>query len=360
MISSVDLSEEIVGRAEEIKKIEEVIERLQAKEVSRKDSKTMMVLMGPQGMGKSLLIDFSTALARDKGHTVLTSKGSPVNSSSILHIWRPIVMDLFGLGLIFSKPKSDWPNEEKLVELLESQLDSTSVHYVPLFSHVLPISIEDNELTRSIVGKKRLQLLSTQICNIIYSRARESPLMIVLEDLQYFDSVSLDLLLELASNVRPFVLVLSSRPFVDQVPEQVEKLMNVHNLQLVQLSSLSVKDCEKLVIRRLQLRVGSLPSELMRILPQAQGNPLYTQEMAFGLLECGAISVSDDASALSINQPLDHDIELSTTIHAVIRSRIDRLSATSQMVLKIGLFFLFILLSSPLSFFDQLSSSSSS
>ena len=83
------------------------------------------------------------------------------------------------------------------------------------------------------------------------------------------------------------------------------------------------------------LGVVSLPSPLAETIKEAAGNPFVVEELIYLLRDEGAISVAGGRCLVSPDVELDK-IVLPTTAQGVIISRIDQLSPSEQMVLKVA------------------------
>ena len=81
-----------------------------------------------------------------------------------------------------------------------------------------------------------------------------------------------------------------------------------------------------------------LPKELYSLISKADGNPLFCEELAFGLLESKAITIADGQCVLSDGFENKESIACRNyTIESLINTRIDTLPVHAQTVLKIGM-----------------------
>ena len=202
---------------------------------------------------------------------------------------------------------------------------------IPVLSPLLDIPIEDNAFTGALEPKDRRNVLTAILEECLKSAAAEAPLLVVLEDLHWIDALSHDLLETLArvSAKLPVCFVLAYRP-----PETVRLLApRVESLPfftLVTLDKLTAAEAEQLIRAKLaQLlpaRTGALPQALVaQLTARTEGNPFYIEELLNYLHDRGINPY--ETSALSA-------LELPSSLHTLILSRIDRLSELEKVTLK--------------------------
>ena len=78
-------------------------------------------------------------------------------------------------------------------------------HYAPLLDVILPIPIPDNELTSAMTGRDPRGNIRELLTRLLSHEAAQAPLLIVMEDLHWFDSASWALLVDVQQKVRPDV-----------------------------------------------------------------------------------------------------------------------------------------------------------
>src|SRR5262249_15129607 len=115
--------------------------------------------------------------------------------------------------------------QNSVVEKL-ARIDPDLARYAPLVDVVLPISIPDNELTSTMSGEVRGGNVREVLTQVVTFEASQSPLLIVLEDLHWFDSSSWALLVDVQQKVRPLCLALNTRPLSDPVPVQFKQIVD--------------------------------------------------------------------------------------------------------------------------------------
>ncbi len=164
--------------------------------------------------------------------------------------------------------------------------------------------------------------------------SREQPLLLVLEDMQWADAWTREVVRRLASGIatKPIVLLLLYRP-------GYEPPKTSHEIAMTELGPGAVRQL-------LRAHLGSVDGELELLVRQrADGNPFYVEELIRHMIECGILTASGDGHLLT-RTPTAED--LPKGVESLIAARLDRLSAktrrVSQLASVIGRNFLFHLL----------------
>jgi predicted ATPase len=169
------------------------------------------------------------------------------------------------------------------------------------------------------------------------SSAQQKRVVLIVEDLQWIDASSMQLLAavaaETSANTKGILIVLSQRS-PPQHPHymQLLQLTGVEELKLVPLSD---SDCRQIACSTLGVDVSSWLPELDKPLQKAHGNPLFAMEIAYSLRESKVIDVQN--GKLVLNSKLESaGIEIPETVEGMIGSRIDQLPSGPQLLLKVA------------------------
>lgn len=278
------------------------------------------------GLGKSRLVAEVIRLAHKRG---FTGYGGACGSSGIntpYLAWKPIWQAFFDVD-------ANAPLRRQIRHLEDEIEDRTPlrVQAIPVLSPLLDIPIDDNDFTRTLEPKDRRNLLTAILEECLKSAAAEGPQLIVLEDVHWVDALSHDLLeaLARASAKLPVCFVLAYRtPEVLRL--QAPRVESLPYFTLVTLDKLTFAEAEQLIRAKLaQLfpaRGGALPQLLVTHLTnQAEGNPFYIEEL---------LNFLHDRGINPYEQAALNALELPSSLHALILSRIDRLSETEKVTLK--------------------------
>ncbi len=151
---------------------------------------------------------------------------------------------------------------------------------------------------------------------LLEDSARERPLVVVFDDLQWAEPKFLDLIEHVADLSRdaPILLLCMARPdLLDLRPAWAGGKINATSLLLEPLSgSESAEMVEALV-------GGLSASARQRVVVAAEGNPLFVEEMIALVRESG-----------------DENVRVPPTIHALLAARLDQLDGPERQVLERG------------------------
>ncbi len=228
---------------------------------------------------------------------------------------------------------------------LEAQLaaiDERLVPRVPLLGAVLNLPLPDNELTETFDAKLRKTSLEALLADCLRARAREAPIMLVLDECHWIDPLSHDLL-EIAGRLSarlPILVVTAYRP-----PElhrfaaaaegageagglRVSRLPNFHEIRL---TGFTPAQAEELIGLKLEQFFGSrfaVPADLVRrVTERAEGNPFYIAELLNYLQDRG-IDPHDTAALAQLDLP--------ASLHRLILARIDQLTDSQRTTLRVA------------------------
>lgn len=273
-----------------------------------------ITLTGPPGVGKSRLRHELLRRLRssDLVLRVLSASCDSQRFGASYGLLRQLLRSIFGLNENDSV-------EERRAKLVRSPLnpwprrDSESL--LPFLGELCGISFPDDENPALRAARREPQQMSEQIVRafveFIGSLALQQPLLIVLDDLQWCDTLSIKLLEQTLRTLhdRPFVLLAFARP---EVEARFPNLWTGIG-QRIRLAGLSRKASERIVFHALGTNT---PVEVVtRIVNLADGNALFLEEL-----------IRAAASPSGAPQP--------ETVVAMLQSRIGRLPAFQRLVLR--------------------------
>ncbi|HEY7179531.1 MAG TPA: tetratricopeptide repeat protein [Gaiella sp.] len=278
------------------------------------------------GVGKSRLVAELVRTARRRGERVVVGECHAYGATTGYLAWREIWRTLLGL--------SDDDSEDAQVTRLAEELravDSALVPRAPLLEPVLGLTLPDNDLTASLDAKVRKASLEGLLVTCLRARAARRPLVVVLEDCQWLDELSRDLVVEVCRAIASerVLVVLTYRPHSDVGDHfGVEQLpyFDEHALTL-----LGDDEIGHLVAAKIAQILGSevTPSEALVSLVgrRAEGNPFYVEELLNYLV--GRHVDLDDEAAIA-------GVELPDSLHTLVLSRIDTLAERPRSTLKVA------------------------
>lgn len=302
----------LVGRSAEIDAL------LGLAEQARQGRGQVAAIMAEAGMGKSRLVDEAVRLLGERGLRTYTGAAAAIGSAASYLVWQGVWSTLLGV-----------PAEGDPVPCLERALadvDPTLLPRLPLLSVVIGVAIEANELTGAFDAKLRKSSLESLLMSYLSARAANEPLVLLLEDCHWMDSLSADLLEVIARTVAalPVLVLLTYRPGSFAAPA-------VAHTTMFALDRLDPESSRQLVITRLEELYGpgtQAPAQLVaRLIERAEGNPFYLLELVNYLHAEGAdIFGASEADSL----------QLPASLSALVLSRIDTLAESPRRTLKVA------------------------
>jgi predicted ATPase len=302
-----------------------------------------VIIEGEAGIGKSRLVADLLEQAQALDVTYLIGGGDAIERSTPYHAWRPLFRQLFNLD---TRSKANTiARRTQVLSLLPAAPEL--LRLAPLLNAVLPLSLQENNLTREMTGQVRADNTCDLLLNLLQAAVAQSPTLIILEDAHWLDSASWALTRLVSQQVRPVLLIIVSRPMADPLPTEYHQLLQASSVQQLRLEALSSEEILTLICQRLGVKTLPQPITAL-ILAKAEGHPFFSEELAYALRDAGVIRIAEgECQPVSEVEAFDA-VTLPDTIEEVITSRIDRLSSPQQLILKvasvIGHTFLFDLL----------------
>ncbi len=279
------------------------------------------------GMGKSRLVAEVIALATKRDLIGYGGECQSYGTNISYLVWRPIWQAFFNLD-------PTWDLDDQISEL-ESWLeliDPALVPRLPLLGTVLNLSIPDNDLTSTFDAKLRKTSLESLLVDCLRSHARITPLLLVFEDCHWLDPLSHDLLEVIGRAIvdLPVMMVMAYRPTdVDRLQaSRVEQLAYFTEIRLVDFTP---QEAERLIGLKLEQFFGDQtdvpPTLLERITTRAQGNPFYIEEL---------LNYLQDQNFDPHNSKALKQLDLPTSLHSLILTRIDQLTEHQKSTIKVA------------------------
>ena len=307
----------MVGRETQLAYVKEALQ------TARTGQGQIVALVGEAGVGKTRLLAESIRAATQEEFVGLGGECESFATETSYLVWQPIWRGFFDID-----PSWSLPEQIRALETQLSQIDPGFVPRLPLLEAVLNIPIPDNELTQSFDAKLRKTSLEALLVNCLQARASQTPLLIVLEDCQWIDPVSHDLLEVIGRAVAgfPVLIILTMRP-----PEierlQDAKVSKLANYTEIRLQAFDEADAQKLIhlkLEQFQIKSAAFPAKIVkRIIDRAEGNPFYIEELLNYLF-----NQKDTGKSLTF--------ELPTSLHSLILSRLDQLTESQKTTLKVA------------------------
>ncbi|MFN8485837.1 MAG: tetratricopeptide repeat protein [Anaerolineae bacterium] len=289
-------------------------------------------LTAEAGMGKSRLLAEVIRQAAGRGFVGYGGAAQSFGAKNSYLAWTPIWQAFFGLD-------SAAPADEQIQTLAErlTLLDPALLPRLPLLGIVLNLPIPDNDLTRSLDAKLRKTSLEALLVDCLRARVRgadsgRAPHMLILEDTHWLDPLSGDLVDVLGRAIAdlPVMVVLSYRPpEIDRL--QAPSVSLLPHFTEVALQDFSPDEARQLILLKVEQLTGAQaavpPAFVEQLTARAQGNPFYIEELINYLNDRGIEPT--DVQALA-------GLDLPTSLHSLILSRIDQLTESQKITIKVA------------------------
>src|SRR4051812_19254553 len=272
---------EIIGRREELLAFDRFLEAVPAGEQA-------LLLEGDAGIGKTALWQEGNRLARERGFRVLTSR----SAHSETQIAFATVGDVFAPAV-----------EETLPRLPPVQRGA----------------LETALLMRDPDGPPpQVRLLGLALLSVVRALARDGPLLVGIDDVQWVDASSAEVLTFVLRRLEgePVGVLATVRGQPVEVPLELDRAFG--GFQRLGIEPLSVGAIHRLLWSRLALNLTR--PELMRLHEISGGNPFYALELGRAIAR-GAIRV-DGA-----------DVTLPESLSALVTKRLRALPARARTTL---------------------------
>ncbi|WP_424985564.1 AAA family ATPase [Microbulbifer sp. S227A] len=278
------------------------------------------LLVAEAGIGKSRLIAELVERISESPHEVIELACHPQFANSALRPFKSLAERLFG----WSRSDDAQTRFATLRNYLERHNMASETE---IFASTLGLPAEG--LYQPPTESPQIQRagLARGLARLLAGRATATPLLILFEDLHWADSTTLEVLEPLLAGLRdaPVFHVATTRT--------VEGLALAQDagVKLMHLTGIS----GEAAIQLTQSLTGgkSLSTELAaHILSQAEGNPLFLEELTKSLMESEAIS--EENGVLQVKRSLTES-EIPTTLQDSLMARLDRV-ATAKELAQIG------------------------
>ncbi len=292
----------------------------------------IVAITAAPGLGKSRLLVEAVRLLRERGVRTFEGEAQAFGTPTSYSVWHDIWAGALEIDSL-SPPEQQQAQARERVVALDPSLGPR----VPLLSAALGLAIPDNELTASLSPKLRKASLEALLISLLRLLVRDGqPLVFILEDAQWLDPLSVDLLHELArSSVDLPVLILvaerSDAPADESGSAVTGPLRDLASFSEIMLGELDRSACRDIVVAKLA-QLGEARDEvpealLTLVLERAEGNPFYLEELLTYIHSQG-VDPSDPAALAAVEVP--------DSLHSLVLSRIDTLAEDPRRTVKVA------------------------
>jgi class 3 adenylate cyclase/tetratricopeptide (TPR) repeat protein len=324
----------LVGREAERARLAGALDRLLAGAGDPSGPVRVLVLEGEAGAGKSRLVAELADQAAAAGVPLLAGAGDAVERNTPWHAWR----ELFARLAPFDARDRD-DRRRAVLELLGP--DPALTDLVPLLNPVLALDLPETAATAELGGQGRAAGARDLLIRLLRA-VLDGPAVLVVEDAHWLDSASTGLVLALSRERLPVLLVVATRSpgdagtLADDLAwGAYRRLLRAPDVERLVLDRLSREAVAALVGQR--LGTEEVPEVLVRLVEdKTEGNPLFTEELTFALRDAGLVRVVDGKVELVSEVGDVLESRIPQTVHGAVTSRIDRLTPTQQLTVKVA------------------------
>lgn len=321
--------ERLVGREAELAEAQVVLDQAAG------GKGRLLALSGESGIGKSLL---AAALVRRwvaAGYQAIGGSGQPFARQTPYMPWRSVLAALCGLegG---ADPATQIETLVRVLAGLPTPSDEPDrwLLRLPLLAEALGVDVPDNDLTAALQGEIRRNNTFAVIEALLRASVARSPLLVVIEDAQWADDLSLHLANQLAVNMAqsPLLLLVVYRLMPPPLRPPWEALERLAHARLV-LSELPPHENRALISAC--LGGVSVPDALADLVfERARGHPFFTAEIVRMFCDIGCICLEGDVVTFDAGRAAQ--FQFPDTIDGVVQARVDQLDEGSRLTLKVA------------------------
>ena len=284
----------------------------------------VVALTGDPGIGKSRLLDEALAsiAQRIAGLEVLRTQCRAYDQTAP---YAPVAR-LLRQTLRADPAEPAAAQAARAHDMLRAQLPAWE-RFAPLLLPLLGLPPNDNEITTALSAEQRRERLHDLLAQLWVAAARDRPLLLMIDDLQWADASSREVFLHLAADAaaHPLLLVLSHRPdaALDVAWGDPERTTSIA------LQPLSAGNSAELVRALLG---GDAPAEIGPFVERSGGTPFFLEEMVRYLI--GARVIRRTSAGGWETQPFPDVAAIPRDIDQLVSARLDQLDAAARGLLQ--------------------------
>ena len=292
------------------------------------DAETRVVtIVGEAGVGKSRLLDeffnWIELLPEEvwyfKGRAAATTEAVPYSVIRDLFAYRFDILESDSAATALAKFR------EGMAGILEPER-------ADLVGHLVGFDFSASPAVEALLGSPNFgQLATAYLTNYLRTLVVE-PTVILLEDLQWADDSSLDLVGHLVAEIpnSPLLVVGAARPgLYERRPSWGEGQEAYTRLELKPLS----KRASRALVEEILQKAAEVPEELRELVVEgAEGNPYYVEEMIKMLIEDGVIVREEQEWRVELERLAQ--VRVPPTLTGILQARLDSLPVAEKAVLQ--------------------------
>ncbi|KAJ3099851.1 hypothetical protein HDU97_002727 [Phlyctochytrium planicorne] len=321
------------------------------------------VVQGESGTGKSSLMAKVSKEISNQGTHILTARGSEVEQWTPYFGLQPVLCYILkvagfsgssaprnvrsgSISLQIRRSGSIASESSRLTNLgrgkdysvqefeyLLSECGENPL-YAPLLAQTLPwLKFQCVESVEKLSMPAKNRIISSILLKLLSSYLAKGDCILVLDDAQWLDSVSVGIYEQLAQTQGAHCCLIFSRPITGEVENGLDKIVGVPNVANIQIYGLGRKESAMFLSQI--LRVPQIPEDIVNIiLRKTNGNIIQTQMIAESIYAQRDLIFDEPSNYIGIkDQSLFESIVFGSSA-SIISSQLDRLTPEFQKLLK--------------------------
>ncbi|MEM9491700.1 MAG: AAA family ATPase, partial [Myxococcota bacterium] len=320
---------ELVGRGGELERMHRVLQQAGATR-----NPQLITVVGNQGTGKSRLV--GEFVARHVRAPVRSFHGAAAAEGPSYSAIRSLLCSRFAIAEGDQSPAVRTRFEAEVKRVFADDRVSEVLHFLGRF---IDLHFPDSPFLR-VLREDREQhdeIARTVLCRFIEADAQLSPLVLILDDLQWADDQTLHLLEELGGRLAqsPVVIIACTRPeMLVRSPDW--GLGGIAHLR-VDLRNLEADNAERM-LRNLLVRCDDVPDEVIDdAVEMTGGNPHFLEQLVRLFMANGTIDTS--GAMWRLDPARAAETELPISVEEAIEARIAALAPAERDMLEKGAVF---------------------
>ncbi|MEL7037284.1 MAG: AAA family ATPase [Cyanobacteria bacterium J06592_8] len=335
------IPEKLYGREQEVQTLLDAFERVAIPSQSplgKGSGSEIMMVAGFSGIGKTAVInEVHKPIVRQHGYFI-KGKYDQFNRNipffAFVQAFRDLMNQLLGES---NRNLVQW--KTKILKAV-GENGQVIIDVIPELEHIIGKQSPVPELSGS-AAQNRFNLVFSQFVSILTTK--EHPLVIFLDDLQWADSASLNLLKLLINELQTgYLLVLGA--YRDNEVFPAHPLMLILNqiqkqeatINTLTLTPLSKADITRLVADTLLCSTKIAEPLSVLVYQKTQGNPFFTTQFLKGLYEDGWITFNSQSGYWQCDLTQIRQLALTDNVVKFMVGRLQKLPQKTQDVLKLA------------------------
>ena len=320
---------EMVGREKELDKLEFQVMK------ARNGEGSVINVIGEAGIGKSRLV--AELKTRDLMTRVNLFEGRAISIGRNLRFY-PII-DLLKQWAQIKEDDKERIALDKLEVAVRNIIPKVVGEVLPFIATLMGIKLSGRykERVAGIEGEALEKLILKSVRDLLKKATELAPLVIVIEDLHWADTSSIELMESLFRLVKTQKIIFINvfRPGFKETGDYIIKIVKEkfpENFVEIVLEPLNERMSEELIIKMLNIR-GFQHAVIDRIVKRADGNPFFIEEVVRSFIDEGAVVAKD--GSFEVTEKIN-SIVIPNTISDVLMARIDQLEEQTRNLLKVA------------------------